>query len=125
MLRYLWLPLLPAVLLLAPAAATAQWPPPGPGPVGRPPMTDRLSGQYVNQGGAPCYVERRRESYVFTNEQGSRARFVFTGRNRLEQTGRTEWDPAVVCTVTSDRFGRLVLRFDSPNAPPGYWTAAD
>jgi hypothetical protein len=125
MLRYLWLFLLPGVLLLVPAAANAQWAPPGPGPVGRPQMTDSLSGQYVSQGGAPCFVERRRDSYVFTNDEGSRARFVFTGRNRLEQTGRTEWDPSVVCTVTTDRFGRTVLRFTSPNAPTGYWTSAD
>jgi hypothetical protein len=125
MLRYLWLLLLPAVLLIGPPPAQAQWPQPGPpAPGWRDRPADGLAGQYLSQGGAPCSVERRRDSYTFTNEQGSWARFVFAGRNRLEQVAG-EWDPAVVCTVTRDRLGRTVLRFDSPNAPSGYWTSAD
>jgi hypothetical protein len=125
MFRYLWL-LLPAVLLLAPAPTNAQWPPrPGPGPGWRSQPAGDIAGRYVTQGGAPCFVDRRRDSYVFVNEQGSRARFVFVGPNRLEQVGFGEWDPSVVCTVTRDRWGRTVLRFDSPNAPPGFWTQAD
>jgi hypothetical protein len=125
MSRYLWLLLLPAVLLLAPTPTNAQWLPPGPAPGWRPQMAGGLAGTYLSQGGAPCFVEGRRDSYVFINDQGSRARFVFTGPNQLEQIGPTGWDPTVVCTVTRDRFGLTVLRFDSPNAPPGYWTSAD
>jgi hypothetical protein len=121
MLRHLWLLLLPVVLLLAAAPANAQWYPPAP----RPQPADTLSGSYVSQGGTTCYVERGRGSYLFTNDQDAQARFVFTGPNRLEQTGPTGWDPTVVCTVTRDRLGRTVLRFDSPNAPTGYWTAAN
>jgi hypothetical protein len=83
-----------------------------------------LSGSYVTQGGASCSVRRDGDSYVFTNEQGSWARFVSSGRNRLEQSDG-QWDRNVTCTVTRDDQGRLALRFDSPNAPSGYWTPAD
>jgi hypothetical protein len=87
-------------------------------------MRDDLSGRYLSQGGAPCSVRREGDGYLFTNDQGSWARFKFTGRNRLEQV-EGQWDPAVVCTVTRDDRGRTVLRFDSPNAPAGSWTSAD
>jgi hypothetical protein len=46
------------------------------------------------------------------------------GPNRLVQV-EGQWDPSVVCTVTRDGLGQAVLRFDSPNAPSGYWTRAD
>jgi hypothetical protein len=119
--RFLWL--LPAVLLLAPAPAEAQWRP-GPTPGWRYRARDDISGRYLSQGGAWCSVRRAGDSYLFTNEQGSWARFVFNGPDRLEQV-EGQWDPSVVCSVTSDRRGRTVLRFDSPNAPSGFWTAAD
>ncbi len=121
MSRFLWLLLLPAVWLLAPAPAEAQWRP-GPPPGWRYRARDDISGRYLSQGGAWCSVRREGDSYIFVNDQGSWARFVFTGRNRLEQV-EGQWDPSVVCAVTSDRRGRIVLWFDSPNAPPGYWTS--
>jgi hypothetical protein len=125
MWRYLWLLLLPALLLTGTAPATAQWPQPRPAPVWRAAPASRLDGAYLHQNGGPCSVERRRDGYLFINEQGSWARFVFTGPNRLEQVGVTEWDPSTVCTVSRDRFGRTVLRFDSSDGPPGYWRSAD
>jgi hypothetical protein len=82
-----------------------------------------IAGGYVNQSnGARCYVERRDRSYIFVNESGSRARFIFTGPDRLEQVAG-DWDRSVIATVQRDRLGRILLRFDSPNAPPGYWAA--
>jgi hypothetical protein len=83
-----------------------------------------LSGNFVSQGGAPCSVRRDGDSYIFTNDQGSWARFVFAGPNRLEQV-EGQWDRNVVCVVIRDEAGRTSLRFDSPNARSGYWTAAD
>jgi len=124
MLRSLCVLLLPAVLLLAPAPPEAQGQPRGPAPGRRERMRDELSGRYLSQGGAPCSVRREGDSYIFTNDQGSWARFQFTGRDRLEQV-EGQWDPSVACKVTRDRDGRMVLRFDSPNAPSGYWTSAD
>lgn len=82
-----------------------------------------LSGRYLSQGGAPCAVRRDGDSYIFTNDQGSSARFVFAGPNRLEQV-EGEWDRNVVCVLVRDEQGRMVLRFDSPNAASGYWTPA-
>jgi hypothetical protein len=120
--RFLWLLLLPAVLLLAPAAAEAQWGP-RPTPGWRFRARDDISGPYLSQGGAWCSVRREGDSFIFINDQGSWARFVWAGPNRLVQV-EGQWDPSVVATVTSDRRGRTVLRFDSPNAPPGFWTAA-
>jgi hypothetical protein len=93
----------------------------GPGYIG---ARDGLAGNYVSQAGAPCSVRREGDSYVFTNEQGSWARFVSAGPNRLEQSDG-QWDRSVTCAVTRDDQGRLALRFDSPNAPSGYWTPAD
>jgi hypothetical protein len=122
MLRYLWLLLLTA-LLLSPALTEAQWPPPGPRGYG--PAGAGISGRYQTQSGQWCSVQREDGGYLFVNEQGSPAHFVFTGPNELSQTGATQWDPSVVCTVSRDRSGRTVLRFDSPNAPPGYWVSAD
>jgi hypothetical protein len=83
-----------------------------------------LSGRYLSQGGAPCLVRRDGDSYIFTNDQGSSARFVFAGPNRLEQV-EGQWDRNVVCVQVRDERGRMVLRFDSPNADSGYWTPAD
>jgi hypothetical protein len=85
------------------------------------PEREGLCGPYVTQGGAPCSVRRDGDSYVFTNEQGSWARFVSAGPNRLEQVDG-QWNRSTTCTVIRDDQGRLVLRFDTPNEPPGYWT---
>jgi hypothetical protein len=83
-----------------------------------------LSGPWLSQGGAPCEVRREGDSYVFINDQGSWARFVFASDIRLEQVDG-QWDRNVTCTVTRDELGRITLRFDSPNAASGYWTPAD
>jgi hypothetical protein len=85
---------------------------------------DGISGPYVNQAGESCSVQREGDSYVFTNEKGSWARFVYASRIRLEQTDG-QWDRNVTCTATRDDQGRLILRFDSPDSPSGYWTPAD
>ena len=85
---------------------------------------DGLSGPYVNQGGDSCSVQREGDSYVFTNEKGSWARFVYASDIRLEQVDG-QWDRNVTCTVTRDDQGHLILRFDSPDSPSGYWTPAD
>jgi hypothetical protein len=111
--------LLPAVLFLMTATpAHAQFPPPGAGPR----MGDEIVGDYVNKsGGGECYVTRSGRGYTFVNERGSRARFVFVSNDRLEQTSG-EWDPRVVATVSRDRFGRIIIRFDAPRTRTGFWT---
>lgn len=83
-----------------------------------------LSGVWLNQGGAQCEVRREGDSYVFINENGSWARFAYATAIRLEQS-EGQWDRNVTCTVTRDEQGRMVLRFDSPNAASGYWTPVD
>jgi hypothetical protein len=125
MLRYLSLLLLPAVLLLvSPAPATASWDSwRDRGRRGQ--RYDDLSGSYVARGnGGECEIYRRGRSYVFVNENGSRARFVFDGPRRLKQVSG-DWDPSVTAKVLRGRGGRTTIRFDSPNAPSGYWDAAD
>jgi len=70
--------------------------------------------------GQPCQVDRRGRDYVFTNENGSLARFAFTGPGRLRMV-EGDWNPDTVVTVTQDRYGRPVLRFQEPGNPPGTW----
>jgi hypothetical protein len=82
-----------------------------------------LTGPYINQSnGGRCSVHRDGRSYIFTNENGSWARFVFADYDRLVQV-EGQWDRSVCATVQHDR-GRIVLTFDSPNAPSGYWVSA-
>jgi hypothetical protein len=109
--------LLPAVLLLAaPGPVGAQWP-----RHRRAWMEHSLAGSYVNvTNGGACSIYPEGSGYLFVNESGSQARFEFVAPNRLQQTFG-QWDPSVVATVTTDRFGRRMIRFDSPNAPPGFW----
>lgn len=116
MIRYTAAALLPAVLfLMTPASAKAQFPPPGPR------MGDEIVGDYINKsGGGECYITRSGRGYTFVNERGSRAKFVFVSNDRLEQTWG-EWDPRVVATVSRDRFGRIVIRFDAPRTRTGFW----
>lgn len=117
MLRIFPALLLPAMLLLtAPAPADAYWPVPARARVGY-----NLAGPYVNvTNGGQCAVYPEGGGYLFVNENGSQAYFVFFAPNRLQQASG-QWDPSVVATVTTDRLGRMAIRFDSPNAPPGYW----
>jgi hypothetical protein len=126
MLRYLAAFLLPALLfLLSPAPAGAQWPRPRPVPARGPRMSDDLSGRYANvSGGGDCSVYRRGRGYVLVNERGSRAYFAPSGPGQFRMASG-EWDPGVRVTVSGDRYGRTVLRFDSPDAATGYWVSAD
>jgi hypothetical protein len=83
-----------------------------------------IAGDYINQSnGGACSVYPQGRSFVFVNENGSRARFVFAGPRRLEMVSG-QWDPSVVVTVLPRR-GGPVLRFDSPNSAPGYWVPDD
>ena len=111
--------LLAAFFWVGQPSANAQWP-----PLNRPVRNLDLAGTYINQtNGAECFVYVQGRGFVFVNENGSRARFVFVGQGRLQQT-EGEWDPNVVATISRDRVGRTVLRFDSLNSPPGIWLSA-
>jgi len=109
--------LLLAALLISTGPAQAQW---GPNPW----VGDPLVGQYINSsGGGYCSVSPRGSGYQFINENGDPARFAYTGPNRLRMVaGR--WDPNIVATVSSDGYGRTVIRFDAPYTPTGYWVKA-
>jgi hypothetical protein len=118
MLRYLPA-LMPTLLFLAGPSADAH--PPLPVPAMRQAIVDDLPGTYSNESnGGSCSVERRGRGYVFTNENGSWAFFVPAGPNYLVQRSG-QWDPSVTATVIRDRIGRVSIRFDSPNSPPGLW----
>jgi len=122
--RLVSLLLLPALLLLVSPPAQAQW--------GRPPlprvgswMGDDLAGTYFNPSArAYCRVTPRRGGYLFVNENGSPALFTYSAPGQLRMA-RGEWDPNIVVSVTRDAMGRMMLRFDSPSAPTGYWVRAD
>jgi len=88
-------------------------------------MSNDLAGTYYNVSArAYCQVSPRRGGYLFVNENGSPARFAFSGPGQLRMV-RGEWDPNVVVSVTRDAQGRMVLRFDSPTAATGYWVRVD
>ncbi len=126
MLRYIAMLLVPAALfLVSPTPASAQWQGPWRGQGWNANQGDALVGDYVNRSnGGMCSVYRQGRGYVFVNENGSRARFVFTAPGRLEQVGGS-WDPSVVVSVLRGRNGPPTLRFDSANAAPGFWVPAD
>jgi hypothetical protein len=122
MLRYLTALLLLAALCAAgaPPAAAA-----GPAVALGQRQADDISGTYINRSnGGECEVYARGRGYVFVNENGSKARFVFTRPGRLEMTAG-DWDPSVVVTVQRGRGGRTVLRFDSGKERPGSWVRDD
>jgi hypothetical protein len=82
-----------------------------------------LSGPYINtSNGGRCQVTRAGPGYIFTNENGTPARFVFSGPGRLRMISG-DWDPNTMVFVTRGRDGRLALRFQGPDPsqPPGYW----
>ena len=86
---------------------------------------DPLPGEYTNvTNGRVCTVVRRGDTYIFRNENGSRALFAFVGPNRLGIVSTRDWDPNVVATIGRDRLGRLTIRFDAPFTPSGAWVAA-
>jgi hypothetical protein len=126
MLRHLSLLLLPTVLLLVgPGPADASWRPPWRGDGWRERVGIDLTGAYINRSnGGQCQVSRRGRGYDFVNENGTPAFFVYSGPRRLRMVSG-DWDPDIVVTVTRGLRGRIVLRFDSPNAPTGYWVSAD
>jgi len=113
-----------ALVLVSPMSADASWRDPWRGPRIAA-QSDPLVGDYVNRAnGGSCSVYRHGRSYVFVNENGSRARFAFTAPRQLEMVSG-EWDGSIVVTVVRGRFGRPGLRFDSANSAPGYWTPAN
>lgn len=121
MIRTCAILLLPAALMLSPSHAEAQW--------GRPhlafsrPFDDALPGVYANvSGGGTCEVHADRRGYVFVNEKGSEALFVYYAPGKLRMIAGT-WDPNTVVSVSRDRHGRTVLRFDEPGTPSGYWVS--
>src|SRR5262245_25697891 len=106
--------LLLAAVFFTTAPAKAQWAP-------NPGVGDPLVGQYINtSNGGFASVSPRGSGYLFINENGDPARFVWSGRNQLRMvSGR--WDPNIVATVSQDAQGRTVIRFDAPSTPTGYW----
>ena len=97
-------------------------------PRGVPPFiqdNDPLTGEYTFTGnGGACSVQARGRGYVFTNENGQSAYFVYVGRNRLQPSRPGQWDADIVCTVSRDRFGRTVLRFRTWAGSTSYWVSA-
>jgi hypothetical protein len=124
MLRSISLLLLSAMLFVQSAApAHGGWRPAWDRPGWRQRIRDEIAGTYVNQSnGRQCYVNRQGRGYEFVNENGTPAQFVFTGPGRLQMVSG-DWDPDIVVSVSRDRVGRTVLRFDSPNAAPGVWVS--
>jgi hypothetical protein len=124
MLRTCHLAWLPAFLLLIGVPeASAQWSRPYPGPPSRDPGRDDLSGFYMNtSNGGKCQVMRHWGYYVFINENGTPARFVFSGPDRMRMVAG-DWDPDTMVVVQWARFGRPTLRFQGtrPGGQPGYW----
>ena len=121
-MQYLAAAMVGMALLAGPSAAPAQLP----SPWGSPAAQVRLSGTYRSTStNRVCTITRAGGVYVFVNDSGSRARFVPDAAGRFVQVGGSEWDPSVVATVSLDRFGRRVIRFDSPNAPTGFWVSDD
>jgi hypothetical protein len=119
MLRYAAALLIWPALFLLPAPAPGRAPGPAPALGGQ--IVNDLAGTYENvSGGGYCYVYGRPRGYLFVNENGSQALFAYAGPGQLRMI-RGDWDPSVIVSVEHDPYGRVRLRFDSPNAPTGYW----
>jgi hypothetical protein len=115
--------LLPAILLLSTAHAEAQWRQPYPIPNIAPVGRDNLPGTYNNvSGGGTCEVHAHRRGYLFINEHGDQALFVYSAPGRLRMTAGS-WGPDIVVSASQDRRGRTVLRFDEPFAAVVYWVS--
>jgi len=126
MLRYVTLVLLPTLtFLLAPVLVEAQERP-IPGAGGRPSITNGLSGIYVNQEtGGFCSVYRMGRDYLFVDESAQRVPFAYSGNGQLRSFSMNGIQaPDISVTVTRDARGRIVLRFDAPGVPSGYWVSA-
>jgi hypothetical protein len=127
MKHYLAALLLPALLVLGSVApANAQWIPPRvPYSERTPWMGQSLAGNYINtSNGQPCQIQRQGRGYLFVNENGTPAQFVFVSPNRLEMVSG-DWNPDTVATVGRDRDGRMLLRFQEPGKKPGFWVRTD
>jgi len=84
-----------------------------------------VAGIYLNAANQGyCYIYRRADGYLFVNEAGDKALFVFTGPNQLEVVETLTWNPSVVARVGADELGRLTIRFDAPGAVPSFWVLA-
>jgi len=97
------------------------WPGPGVRAAG-----DLLAGTYVNQEtGGICTVNVLGRGYIFTDDAGIRIPFVVAGYGTGElRSVRTNANiPDILVTVSYDRAGRTVLRFDSPGMATGYWVS--
>ena len=109
--------LLPALLLLSSPRVDAQRYRP------QPIVRDALPGLYTNQSnGESCEVHPHRRGYLFVNENGSEAVFGYTAPGKLRMIAGT-WNPEILVTVSRDRQGRTVLRFNKPFTPAGYWVS--
>jgi hypothetical protein len=128
MLRYFATLLLPALLVLGSVSpADAQWGPPysrpGPGPGGW--MGGGIAGDYLNtSAGGYCHVYQQGNSFIFVNEKGDRARFIFAGPGRLRMVGG-DWNPNTIVLVNRARSGRTRLDFKEPGSPTGRWVKVD
>lgn len=114
-----------AALLILPVAFFLPTPAPGRAPAPALALSSQivndLVGTYENiSSGGYCYVYGQPRGYLFVNENGSQAQFIYAGPGQLRMV-RGDWDPSITVSVERDPFGRLRLRFDSPNAPTGYW----
>jgi hypothetical protein len=120
MLRSFITALLPvALLVLSPTPVSAQWE----RPRARAWMHPDIAGRYVVGNRGYGYVYRQDGEYRFVNENGSEAVFGWSGPRQLRVLYTINgWDPTVVVTVSRDRDGQTVLRFDTPGSPTGYWT---
>lgn len=74
--------------------------------------------------GGVCQIYRQGRGFVFVNENGTPARFDFTGPRRLGLTSG-DWNPYIVATVGQDEYGRTLIRFKEPGQPAGYWVRYD
>ena len=126
MLRCLTNLLLPVTLFaLCPSLATAQLLPRPARPPARRWVDDNISGRYENvTSGGDARVFRRGRGYVFVNEHGTRAYFVYDGPGQLRMVDG-DWNPSTRVTVSGDRHGRTVLRFRTWGERPGYWVSSD
>jgi hypothetical protein len=127
MFRYISLFLLPAVMLLLSAAPVdAQYGTRVPGAARPPSFAEGITGPYVNnENGGFCYVYRGQNGYLFVDEAAQRVNFLPINNNQLQAVpGWGMRVPDITVTVGRDGVGRIVLRFDAPGVPPGFWVSA-
>ncbi len=115
--------LMPLVLLVSSSNAEARLNQRYPIPYIPPVARDALPGTYSNvSGGGTCEVHAHRRGYLFINENGSQALFAYYAPGKMRMIAGT-WNPNIDVTVSQDRRGRTVIRFDEPFTPAGYWVS--